>query len=162
MVLFSSLFFLIILINIHKSIFADSLYIFQEKEIYYDGPQSSESFSQTVISRPHLRIYGYPLLISMNFKQGEFLDFFYVLYSTLLHLPPLRFNCVGGSWEVISISSEKIRTCIPSIYKTTLTLTCIYHIYQPGMKSKPVKLPEKATAGKRSLSIIHAHCRLCI
>jgi hypothetical protein len=22
----------------------------------------------------------------------------YVLYSTLLHLPPLRFHCVGGCW----------------------------------------------------------------
>jgi hypothetical protein len=24
--------------------------------------------------------------------------FFYVLYSTLLHLPPLSFHCVGGCW----------------------------------------------------------------
>jgi hypothetical protein len=24
---------------------------------------------------------------------------FYVLYSTLLHLPPLRFHCVGGCWD---------------------------------------------------------------
>ncbi len=23
----------------------------------------------------------------------------YVLYSTLLHLPPLRFHCVGGCWD---------------------------------------------------------------
>jgi hypothetical protein len=23
----------------------------------------------------------------------------YVLYSTLLHLPPLRFHCVGGCWN---------------------------------------------------------------
>jgi hypothetical protein len=30
-----------------------------------------------------------------------FLGFFvmYVLYSTLLHLPPLRFHCVGGCWD---------------------------------------------------------------
>jgi hypothetical protein len=35
-----------------------------------------------------------------NFKQGDFLKFFYyVLYSTLLYLPPLRFNCVGGCWD---------------------------------------------------------------
>ncbi len=27
------------------------------------------------------------------------LYFFYVLYSTLLHLLPLRFNCVGGCWD---------------------------------------------------------------
>jgi hypothetical protein len=25
--------------------------------------------------------------------------FFCVLYSTLLHLPPLRFHCVGGCWD---------------------------------------------------------------
>ncbi len=31
------------------------------------------------------------------FLRGVFLDFFiYVLYSTLLYLPPLRFYCVGG------------------------------------------------------------------
>ncbi len=32
-------------------------------------------------------------------KSGGFLRFFYVLYSTLLHLPPLRFHCVGGCWD---------------------------------------------------------------
>jgi hypothetical protein len=33
--------------------------------------------------------------------KGEFVGFFYfyVSYSTLLHLPPLRFNCVGGCWD---------------------------------------------------------------
>ncbi len=31
---------------------------------------------------------------------GGFFGFFsYVLYSTLLHLPPLRFHCVGGCWN---------------------------------------------------------------
>ncbi len=29
---------------------------------------------------------------------GFFLIFFYVMYSTWLHLPPLRFHCVGGCW----------------------------------------------------------------
>ncbi len=32
-------------------------------------------------------------------KQGEFYGFFKALYSTLLHLPPLRFHCVGGCWD---------------------------------------------------------------
>jgi hypothetical protein len=32
------------------------------------------------------------------FKGGVF-GFFYLRYSTLLHLPPLRFNCVGGCWD---------------------------------------------------------------
>jgi hypothetical protein len=30
---------------------------------------------------------------------GGFFGFFmYILYSTLLHLPPLRFHSVGGCW----------------------------------------------------------------
>jgi hypothetical protein len=32
-------------------------------------------------------------------EQGNFLKFFMVLYSTLLHLPPLRFQCVGECWD---------------------------------------------------------------
>jgi hypothetical protein len=45
------------------------------------------------------------ILNKMTFNQGggnQFLTgfswifFMYVLYSTLLHLPPLRFHCVGG------------------------------------------------------------------
>jgi hypothetical protein len=38
----------------------------------------------------------------INFLKWDFLDFlefFYVRYSTLLHLPTLRFNCVGGCWD---------------------------------------------------------------
>ncbi len=34
------------------------------------------------------------------FLKGDFYFlYFYVRYSTLLHLPPLRFHCVGGCWE---------------------------------------------------------------
>ncbi len=33
-------------------------------------------------------------------NRGIFLDFFfYVMYPTLLHLPPHRFHCVGGCWD---------------------------------------------------------------
>jgi hypothetical protein len=33
--------------------------------------------------------------------KGGFFGFFslYVRYSKLLHLPPLRFHCVGGGWD---------------------------------------------------------------
>ncbi len=32
--------------------------------------------------------------------EGGFLNFsFYALYSTLLHLPPVRFRCVGRFWD---------------------------------------------------------------
>jgi hypothetical protein len=34
----------------------------------------------------------------MIVKKG-ILRFFKVLYSTLLHLPPLRIQCVGGCWD---------------------------------------------------------------
>jgi hypothetical protein len=34
------------------------------------------------------------------FLKGEFFGFYCkVRYSTLLHLPPLRFHCVGGCWD---------------------------------------------------------------
>jgi hypothetical protein len=32
--------------------------------------------------------------------------FFYVLYSTLLHLPPLRFQCVRGCWTQCRLSTH--------------------------------------------------------
>ncbi len=35
----------------------------------------------------------------LNCKGGFIWIFFSVLYSTLLHLPPLRFHCVGGYWD---------------------------------------------------------------
>jgi hypothetical protein len=36
----------------------------------------------------------------IDFSKGNFLDFsFYVRYSTLLHVPPLRFHRVGGCWD---------------------------------------------------------------
>jgi hypothetical protein len=41
------------------------------------------------------------------FLRGNFL----VCYSTLLHLPPLRFYCVGGCWDrtqVIGIDSQTL------------------------------------------------------
>ncbi len=45
---------------------------------------------------------GFPSvrIISRCYRwSGGFLDFLKVLYSTLLHLPPLRFHCVGGCWD---------------------------------------------------------------
>jgi hypothetical protein len=39
--------------------------------------------------------------IFKQLKKGTILDLvtFYVLYSILLHLPPLRFHCAGGCWD---------------------------------------------------------------
>jgi hypothetical protein len=36
--------------------------------------------------------------IVFKLLKGDFLDFL-VHYSTLLHLPPLIFRCVGGGWD---------------------------------------------------------------
>ncbi len=32
-------------------------------------------------------------------RGGDFLFVFYVLYSTLLYLPTLKFHCVDGCWD---------------------------------------------------------------
>ncbi len=47
---------------------------------------------QTRYLRPRL------LNVRQRFKGGQY-GVFIVLYSTLLHLPPLIFLCVGGCWE---------------------------------------------------------------
>ncbi len=31
--------------------------------------------------------------------KGDFLNNFFVRYSTVLHLPPLKFHCVRGCWD---------------------------------------------------------------
>jgi hypothetical protein len=36
-----------------------------------------------------------------SFKGDFFLNIFYVLYLSLLHLPPLRFHCAEGCWDRI-------------------------------------------------------------
>ncbi len=32
-------------------------------------------------------------------EHGDFFKIFYILYSSLLHLRPLKFHCVGGCWD---------------------------------------------------------------
>ncbi len=38
-------------------------------------------------------------------------DLFYVRYLTLLHLPPLRFHCVGGCWARTQDSCDYVIDC---------------------------------------------------
>ncbi len=52
-----------------------------------------------------------------NVFKGLF-DFFKVLYSTLLHLPPLRFHRVGEKWSTIG---QKLRLCLTSYWETYRT-----------------------------------------
>ncbi len=51
-----------------------------------------------------LKWYGWIGFVRLDHQQQYQRDIFwifssYVLYSTLLHLPPLRFYCVGGYWD---------------------------------------------------------------
>jgi hypothetical protein len=41
-----------------------------------------------------------------NSKAGSFST---TVYSTLLHLPPLRFHCVEGCWGIVAISALAVR-----------------------------------------------------
>jgi hypothetical protein len=68
--------------------------------------QLAEEFTVSNLLPPlscGIRTYASPSHIKGSLEyffllQGDFLDF-YVLYLTLLHLPPLRFRCVGGHWD---------------------------------------------------------------
>ncbi len=62
--------------------------------------QSGEAFSEleesTPTFPPTFKVDSFFLI----FFKGNFLGFsFYVRYSALLHLPPLRFLCVGRCWD---------------------------------------------------------------
>ena len=56
------------------------------------GRIRSETGSETFVSDPQHWIK------CLN-RYQRFFFIFYVLYSTLLHLSPLRFHCVGGFWD---------------------------------------------------------------
>jgi hypothetical protein len=52
---------------------------------------SSRAFLHTLSFRNFINlIHFYPVICSQTN---------YVLYSTMLHLPPFRFKCVGGCWD---------------------------------------------------------------
>jgi hypothetical protein len=66
---------------------------------------------------------GYGFVSSkQNMDKGILGFFFYVLYSTLLHLPPLRFHCVVGCWDQdycdsgISMQSDALTTGLDLIH----------------------------------------------
>ncbi len=62
-------------------------------------------------------------------------SFFYVRYSTMFHLPPLRFHCVGGCWDRTKDSCDY----------TALTIRSSNH---------------SATSHPR-LDLIHNSCLIC-
>ncbi len=58
----------------------------------------------------------------INFFLGRILFPFYVRYSTLLHLPPLRFQCVGGCWDRTQDSCDYGIRCQTDALTTRLDL----------------------------------------
>jgi hypothetical protein len=49
-------------------------------------------------------------ILQVNINRGIIWIFFFVLYSTLLHLPLLRFYCVGGCWDrTVATSALAVR-----------------------------------------------------
>jgi hypothetical protein len=62
--------------------------------------------------RPHNTEVREPSMIHFlkNILLGDFFIFF-VLYSTLLHLPPLRFHCADGLWDR---TQDRCNWCIGS------------------------------------------------
>ncbi len=62
-------------------------------------------------------------------KRGIFCWFFkYLLCSTLLHLPPLRFDCVGGCWDWTQYCVRLCETVLGSIPRILRMKTfCTHH-----------------------------------
>jgi hypothetical protein len=74
-----------------KTIFFLSYFSFTKKN-YFSGFKSVRENTVIVALHMQWRCLPQPIIV----LQGDFLDVFYVRYSTLLYLPPLRFHCVGG------------------------------------------------------------------
>jgi hypothetical protein len=87
----------------------NSKHIFPEKKLRGHSPNS---YIHVSVSDLYIPLIGLPMLLQeirwtergniliahrhMNMEIGFF---FYELYSTLLHLPPLIFHCVRGCWN---------------------------------------------------------------
>jgi hypothetical protein len=67
--------------------------------------------------------FRYKSVIFASPQQSIFFFFFYLRYSTLFHLPPLRFHRVGGCWDRTQDSCDygnfcdRIRTCEDYFYR---------------------------------------------
>jgi hypothetical protein len=59
----------------------------------------TKNSSKTLIKSSNAEDNVDPIIAKNVFLKGGFLDF-YVLFSILLHLPPLRFHLVGGCYRI--------------------------------------------------------------
>jgi hypothetical protein len=71
------------------------------------------SFYSAYIASGKLRLIKMVCEVDSIFKQGDFIGIFFlsILYSALLHLPPLRFYCVNGCWDR---TQDRCNWCIGS------------------------------------------------
>jgi hypothetical protein len=53
---------------------------------------------RTILTSTSGTVEHLKVLVFVYLRSSEYLQF-YVRYSTLLHLPPLRFHCAGGCWD---------------------------------------------------------------
>jgi hypothetical protein len=75
--------------------------------------------------------YYYRKIPHISNVKGGFFYVFYTIYSTLLHLPPLRIHCVGGCWDRTQDSCDYgigFQTLLPLIH-TRLDLIHIFISY---------------------------------
>jgi hypothetical protein len=68
---------------------------------------------------------GYYLYKCLFFIRGIF-GFLDVLYSTLLHLPPLTFHCVGGCW----IELRTVATLALAVRHSNHSTIDLIHLYK--------------------------------
>jgi hypothetical protein len=84
------------------------------------------------------------------FITGFFLDFCYVLYSTLLHLPPLRFRCVGGCWDRTQDCCDfGIGSQTPFFLPTLIFVIFLFFLFQYGSRSRILPQCESGAASSR-------------
>jgi hypothetical protein len=60
---------------------------------------TTTSYAHMLIKEMWVLLKLVPTITVVIVNRGIFWIFFYVLNSTLLHLPPLRLHCVGGCWD---------------------------------------------------------------
>ncbi len=73
--------------------------ICRPKRIYTDIFMRIEIYCKKVASWRYYRYFSAQRHTKGPFFLAHFLGFFYVLYSTLVHKPPLRSSGVGGNWD---------------------------------------------------------------
>ncbi len=107
--------------------------------IFYEQTVVFAALDRKKLSLVNFSVYAYKLWFSNAFRVFSelYCIFFKVLYSTLLHLPPLRFHYVGGCWDwtqvcydfVIDSQTLYAKMCVWLLF-TCLSNVCLVPIPQ--------------------------------